>query len=96
MLITIPESPTVGVNSNTATKSKMVNSLKKFAEDGKLIINDADTINEFLTYIEKKTSAGNRRFQAEEGSHDDCVVSTGWACFLADSIYMQDVLTFSV
>jgi len=87
---------TVGINSNTATKSKMVNALKKFAESGKLDIYDADTINEFLTYVEKKSTSGNRRFQAEEGSYDDCVVSTGWACFLAETIYMQDVLTFSV
>lgn len=91
-----PDSPTVGINSNTSTKSSMVQSLKKFAEDDKLLLYDADTINEFLTFVEKKTSAGNRRFQAEEGSYDDCVVSTGWVCYLADSVYMQDCLTFSV
>jgi hypothetical protein len=91
-----PDSPTVGINSNTATKTKMVNALKKMAEDGKLVVRDADTINEFLTFIEKKTSAGNRRFQAEEGSYDDCVVSTGWVCFLVASVYMQDCLTFTV
>jgi len=85
---------TVGINSNSSTKIKMVNALKKFAESGKLQINDSNTVNEFLTYIEKKSSSGNSRFQAEDGSYDDCIVSTGWACFLADTVYMQDVLTF--
>jgi len=85
---------TVGINSNSATKTKMVNSLKKFAESGKLVINDKDTVNEFLTYVEKKSSAGNSRFQAEDGSYDDCVVSCGWCCFLAETVYMQDCLSF--
>jgi len=88
------DSMTVGVNSNRLIKSAMVTALKKFAESGKLNICDPETITEFLTFVEKKSTSGYRKFQAEEGSNDDLVVSTGWACFLADSIYMQDVLTF--
>ncbi len=91
-----PDSATVGVNSNGATKIQMVNSLKYYTEKNKLIIRDVDTVNEFLTFIEKKSSSGNSKFQAEEGSYDDCVVSTGWGCFLCDTIYMQDALTFTI
>jgi len=85
-----------GINANKATKAKMVGKLKKFAEMGKLVIRDMDAINELMVFVEKKTTAGNRRFQAEEGSNDDIVIGIGWASFLADSMWMQDALTFSI
>jgi hypothetical protein len=93
---THPDSPSVGINSSGTTKHKMVNALKEYSESDKILVRDKDTINELMTFIEKKTTAGNSRFQAEEGSHDDLVVALGWACFLADTIWMQDMLTFSV
>lgn len=86
---------TVGINSNTLTKTMMVNALKEYAESGKLKVNDETTVNEMLTYVEKRSTSGNKKFQAEEGSFDDCVVSVGWACFLANTIYIQDVLSFT-
>jgi len=85
-----------GVNSNRSTKNKMVNAIKDYAETFRLHLSDQTTINECLTYVEKKSSAGNCRWQAEDGSNDDCVVSVGWVCFLADTVYMQDILTFNV
>jgi len=85
---------TVGINSSGSTKNTMVTAMKKFAEDGKLVIYDNDTINEFLTFVEKTSSSGNRKFTAEDGSHDDLVVPVGWICFLANTNYMQDILTF--
>ena len=45
-------------------------------EEQKLIINDADTISEISTFIEKKGS-----YEADEGYHDDLVmplVLFGW------------------
>lgn len=90
------DSPVFGVNSSSQTKTEMVNALKEFGDDNKLIIKDSNTINELLTFIEKTTTAGHRRFQAEEGSHDDLVMGVGWACFLAKSIWLEDMLTFQI
>lgn len=90
------DSPDVGIDSNVKTKTMMVNSLKVLCEKDKLILKDQDTINEMMTFVEKKSTSGNRKFRAEDGSFDDLVVSLGWACFLVDSLWFQDVLTFSV
>jgi len=90
------DSSDMGIDSNVKTKTQMVNALKDMADLGKLVIRDADTINELMTFIEKKTISGNRRFQAEDGSNDDLVVSLGWACFVAQSLWLQDMLTFKV
>jgi hypothetical protein len=87
-------SPTIGVNSNGHLKNKMVSTLKDYCEKGKIEIFDQQTISEMLTFVEKKTSAGNSRYAADGESHDDCVISTGWAVFLSDSVWMQDVLSY--
>jgi hypothetical protein len=83
-----------GINSNTMTKSKMASLLKQYADNRKLIVYDIDTINELMTYVEKKTISGNRKFLADGCGNDDCAVSCGWACYLADSVWFQDVISF--
>jgi len=90
------DSVDIGIDSNVKTKTMMVNALKDAADKGKIIVKDMDTINELMTYIEKKSTAGNRRFQAEEGSNDDLVVGLGWICFMTDTLWFQDVLTYVI
>ena len=90
------DSVDIGIDSNVKTKYMMVNALKDAADKGKLLIKDMDTINELMTYIEKKSSAGNRKFQAEEGSYDDLVVGLGWICFMMEQLWFQDVLTYVI
>lgn len=85
-----------GINSNVATKTKAVNCLKKYIESDTLEITDRELINELLTFIEKKSPSGGRRFSAEDGSHDDLAAGVMWMCFLLDSNWLQDALTFSV
>jgi len=86
----------VGIDSNSKTKLEMVNYLKDMMDNGKVSIRDSNTINEIMTFVEKRSTAGNRRFQAEDGSNDDLVVGLGWACFMVQSMWMQDMLTFSI
>lgn len=83
-----------GVNANAQTKTKMISRFKYFLETERCEFHDEDLINEILTFVEKKSTAGNNKYQAEEGSHDDLVMPTGWACWLSSSIWMQDMLTF--
>src|SRR5690606_31544967 len=50
--------------------------LKALIESDKLIVRDEKTVKEFLTFV-----SDNQSFAAEEGKHDDCVMSLvlfGW------------------
>ena len=90
------DSPYFGINSSGVTKLEMVSQLKKFSEGGKLLLHDSDTINELLTFVEKKTTAGNSRYKAEEGSNDDLAVGVGWICFMCSTMWFVDALTFVI
>ena len=84
----------LGVNSNTSTKNKMITTMKKLCDLGKIKIKDADLINEMMTFVEKATASGNRRFEADAGNHDDLIICLGWICYMIDSVWYQDFLTY--
>jgi hypothetical protein len=66
----------LGVNTDKRVKRIGCHNFKSMVEEKKLIINDADTISEVSTFIEKKGS-----YEADEGYHDDLVmplVLFGW------------------
>jgi hypothetical protein len=60
-----------GIRTTTKTKKMMTSFLKKFVEDGLLKVNDKSTLDEMFNFIEKK----NGTYSAEEGYHDDLVMS---------------------
>ena len=65
-----------GIRQSTQTKMIGCTNLKTLIESDKLIVNDEQTINELITF-----SADKKTFKAEEGNHDDCVmtlVNFGW------------------
>lgn len=61
----------LGFRTTTKTKKITTSMLKKFIEDGMLLIQDKQTVSELFNFIEKK----NGTFSAEEGYHDDLVMS---------------------
>jgi hypothetical protein len=66
----------LGVNTDKRIKRIGCHNFKSLVEENKLIINDADTISEISTFIERKGS-----YEADEGYHDDLVmplVIFGW------------------
>jgi len=66
----------LGVNTDKRVKRIGCHNFKSMVEEKKLLINDADTISEISTFIEKKGS-----YEADEGYHDDLVmplVLFGW------------------
>ena len=68
--------PQLGVNTDKKIKRIGCANLKSLLVENKLIINDADTIAELTTFIEKKDS-----FEADDGYHDDLVMGLvlfGW------------------
>jgi hypothetical protein len=65
-----------GIRQSPQTKMIGCTNLKTLIESDKLIVNDEQTINELITF-----SADKKSFKAEEGNHDDCVmtlVNFGW------------------
>ncbi len=69
-----PEPTRLGWDTNTATRPKMLSDLKD-AIDKKLIrIYDKDTINEMYSFVVVR-STSSVKAQAEQGSHDDLVMS---------------------
>ncbi len=61
----------LGFRTTTKTKKITTSMLKKFIEDGMLEIQDKKTLDELFNFIEKN----NGTFSAEEGYHDDLVMS---------------------
>lgn len=61
----------LGFRTTTKSKKLTTSMLKKFVEEKLLIIQDLKTIEELFNFIEKK----NGTFSAEEGYHDDLVMS---------------------
>jgi hypothetical protein len=61
----------MGIRTTTKTKRLGLTLLKKFIEEGNLIINDRKTLDELFNFIEKKKGT----YAAEEGYHDDLVMS---------------------
>ena len=67
----------MGVKTSVLTKKVGCQVLKNLIEEDKLLVEDADLISEFTTFISKKQS-----FEAEDGHNDDlvmCLVLFAWA-----------------
>jgi len=65
-----------GLKTSPATKRIGCADLKALIETDKLIVQDKETVKEFMSFV-----ADNQSFSAEEGKHDDCVMSLvlfGW------------------
>lgn len=60
----------MGVTTDKKVKRVGCNNLKTLVEENKLIIRDADIINELSTFIQKRDS-----YSADDGYHDDLVMT---------------------
>ena len=61
----------LGFRTTIKTKKILLSLLKKLIEESKLLIYDRFTFDEFLVFVEKE----NGTFSAEDGFHDDLVMS---------------------
>jgi hypothetical protein len=76
----------LGVNTDKKIKRIGCHNFKALVEENKLIINDADTISEISTFIEKKGS-----YEADEGYHDDLVMPLVLFGWLTTNSYFKDL-----
>jgi len=59
-----------GFRTTSKTRKQILQTLKLFIENDKLVINDKATINEFYQFI-----LINNKYQADDGAHDDMIMS---------------------
>ena len=69
--ITDKETVKIGFSTNVKTKPMIIDELRAAVRDGDLKINDKETLREMLTFIVNEAG----KMEAEEGCHDDCVMS---------------------
>lgn len=76
-----------GVKTSVATKRIGCTNLKTLVESDKLLVNDADTIMELMTFVASRES-----FAAEEGSHDDLAMTLVlFAWFIAQRNFRESL-----
>jgi len=76
----------LGVVTDKRVKRIGCTNLKSMVEENKLIIQDVDTIAELSTFIEKRGS-----FAADEGYHDDLVMTLVLFSWLTSNPYFKDL-----
>jgi len=77
-----------GVTMDKKVKRIGCLNLKSLIETGKLLITDADIISELSTFIEKRGS-----FEADEGYHDDLVMTLVLFAWLITTKYFKEINT---
>ena len=76
-----PEAVKYGWETNSATRPAMLGQLKEAIDKRLLRIYDRETINEMYSFIVSQTSS-SWKAQAEQGAHDDLVMSLAGAWFI--------------
>lgn len=78
--------PKLGVDMTKVVKRIGCTNFKDLVESDKLIIQDFDTIQEMSNFVSKKNS-----FAAEEGEHDDLVMTLVIFAWLSRQVYFKEL-----
>ncbi len=70
-----------GTRTTSRSRNQILKTMKTFFDNGNLLIHDADTINQLFTFI-----LIDGKYQADQGSHDDCVMSLALVFVLFSNI----------
>lgn len=73
-----PDPVKLGWSTNTATRPRMLSDLKDAVDHKVLTVYDKPTINELFSFIVSQTSS-SWKAQAEQGAHDDLIMSLAGA-----------------
>jgi hypothetical protein len=80
-----------GIRTTEAVKRIGCSLLKSMVEENKLIVEDFDTIKEFVSFISKKKS-----YQAETGHHDDLVMTLVLFGWLTTQTYFKELTNLDI
>lgn len=77
------EDSKLGHDTNAATRPVMLGALKDAIDNKLITIYDKLTVEEMFSFIVKQTTNGNWKAQAENGAHDDLIMSLAgvWQMF---------------
>jgi hypothetical protein len=81
----------LGVITDKKVKRIGCSNFKSMLEEKKLLINDADTISEISTFIQKRDS-----FAADEGYHDDLVMPLVLFAWLTTNSYFKELTNTNI
>ena len=81
----------LGVITDKKVKRIGCSNFKSMLEEKKLLINDADTISEISTFIQKRDS-----FAADEGYHDDLVMPLVLFSWLTTNSYFKELTNINI
>jgi hypothetical protein len=81
----------LGVITDKKVKRIGCSNFKSMLEEKKLLINDADTISEISTFIQKRDS-----FAADEGYHDDLVMPLVLFAWLTTNSYFKELTNINI
>lgn len=75
--------------TNNKTRPLAITALREAMREGTMKINSPATLSELRTFVRRK----NGKLEAEQGSHDDCVMEAAIAAFiLKNSAYVPQML----
>lgn len=77
------ETPNLGFKTDAKTKPMIIDDLRASLRKGELELYDKVTMQEMLTYVVKESG----KLEAEEGCHDDCVMSLAIANHIHDGVW---------
>lgn len=78
----------IGFLTNVKTKPLVIDRLRAALRDGEIVINDQTTLREMLTYVVTESGA----MEAEEGCHDDCILSLA----IANHLHLRRAVPITV
>lgn len=81
--ITDVDTPNLGFSTNAKTKPLIIDDLRASLRKGELILFDKVTMQEMKTFVVKESG----KLEAEEGCHDDCVMSLAIANHIHDGVW---------
>ncbi|MDO5647370.1 hypothetical protein [Paracoccus sp. (in: a-proteobacteria)] len=77
------DTPQLGFRTDSKTKPLIIDDLRASLRKGEVELNDKTTISEMLTYVVKESG----KLEAEEGCHDDCVMSLAIVNHIHDGVW---------
>ena len=83
------DTPNLGFQTNAKTKPLIIDDLRASIRLQEIELNDKTTIQEMLTFVVKESG----KLEAEEGCHDDCVMSLAICNHIHDGVWKPIAIT---
>lgn len=85
------ETPQLGFRTDAKTRPMIIDNLRASLREGEIELNDKTTIREMLTFVVKESG----KSEADDGCHDDCVMSLCIANHIHDGVWNPVVISDS-